>query len=40
MKTGPNKPDPANRRQPLGFRASLRESGALAFAAAVADPLR
>jgi len=36
----PNKPDAANRRQPLGFREFLGESGALVFTAAVADPFR
>jgi hypothetical protein len=36
----PNKPDAANRRQPLGFWKPVGESGALAFTAAVADPFR
>ena len=35
-----NKPDRANRRQPLGFRESRGESGILAFTAAVAHPCR
>ena len=35
-----NKPDGANRRQPLGFREFVGESGVLAFTAAVAHPLR
>jgi hypothetical protein len=36
----PNKPDGANRRQPLGFREFLGESSVLAFTAAVAHPER
>jgi len=35
-----NKPDGANRRQPLRFRESRGESGVLAFTAAVAHPRR
>ena len=35
-----NKPDGANRRQPLGFRESTGEYGAVAFTAAVAHPFR
>ena len=35
-----NKPDAANRRQPLGFRESTGESGPVAFTAAVPDPFR
>ena len=35
-----NKPDAANRRQPLSFRKPVDESEALAFTAAVADPFR
>jgi hypothetical protein len=38
MKKEPNKPDGANRRQPLGFRGSLVESGVIAFTGAVAHP--
>jgi uncharacterized protein (TIGR03067 family) len=36
----PNKPDGANRRQPLGFREFAAESGALALMAAGAHPHR
>ena len=35
-----NKPDGANRRQPLGFREFVAKSSVLAFTAAVAHPLR
>ena len=36
----PNKPDGANRSQPLGFREFAGEPGAVAFAAAVAHRFR
>ena len=34
------KPDPANRRQPLGLRELLGECSVFAFTAVVADPFR
>jgi hypothetical protein len=36
----PNQPDAANRRQPLGFRERVINTGVADFTAAVADPFR
>jgi hypothetical protein len=40
MKTMPNQPDRANRRQPLGLRESICEVDITGFTAAVAHPER
>jgi hypothetical protein len=40
MKRRPNRPDRANRRQPLGFRETVGEPSVDGFTAAVAHPGR